>query len=678
MRRYILLFVVCLLWTNGIRAEIASGTCGNYGANVTWVLDDDGTLSFSGSGDIQSYDVDKPAPWYPYITQINALSFGDEIKGIGNYAFKDCTCITSVVIPSTVMTIGWGAFRDCTGLTSLTFSKETPILGIWAFSGCTSLSEITNEGLTPQNITSEVFSSSVFDTATLRVRTASVTAYKAHQYWGQFANIVGNGDEYIERGTCGDKDDNVTWVLDNDSVLTISGSGDMKDFRYQKYAPWRSLPVMKLVMEEGVTSIGESAFADCKWMTTATLATSVTKIGKSAFSNCSRLTSIDMPELLMSIGASAFADCSSLTSVIVPDGVTSIEEKVFYNCSDLESVTLDNSVTRLGTYSFAYCTKLTAFEVPNSVTVIEGRAFEGCSGLTSVSIPSSVTSIGDLAFRYCNDLSVVDITSLESWCMINFGSNEANPLIYAHNLYLNGEKLTDLVVPDNVTEVKPYAFWGYTGMKTLTIPSSVTKIGKRAFSHCSEMVSADISNSVATIDAEAFYMCSSLASFNIPSSMSVINERVFYGCEGITVLDIPENITNIKDAAFNWCSGLTKLTLLPTLQSISNDAFWGCRSLRTIINEAATPQRIYNSTFDIITMEEATLKVPKGAKSLYEVTSIWKNFNIITEEEIDGIESITLDTTSKGTKKYMDNNRVVILKDGKRYNVCGSKYPRRT
>lgn len=673
MRRLILLLGICLLWTTILRAEIASGTCGNYGTNVTWVLDEDGTLSFSGSGDIQSYDVDNPAPWYPYITQIIALSFGDEIKGIGNYAFKDCACITSVAIPGTVMNVGWGAFRDCTGLTSLTFSKGTPMLGIWAFSGCTSLSEITNEGRTPENITWEVFSPSIFDTATLRVRTASVEAYKAHQYWGQFANIISNGDEYIESGTCGDQDDNVTWVLGNDSVLTISGSGDMKDFRYQKYAPWRSLPVKKLVIEEGVTGIGESAFADCNRMTTATLATSVTKIGNSAFSNCSRLTSIDIPDEVTTIGTAAFAACSSLTSIVVPDGVTGIGEKTFYDCSDLESVTLGNSVTSLGTYSFAFCSKLTAFEIPNSVTVVEGRAFEGCSGLTSVRIPSSVTRIDDLAFHFCDNLSVVDISSIESWCMINFGSNEGNPLIYAHNLYLNGEKLTDLIIPDNVTEVKPYAFWGYTGMKTLTIPNSVTKIGRRAFSHCSEMVSADISNSVATIDAEAFYLCSSLSSFNIPSSLSVINERVFYGCDGITVLDIPENITNIKEEAFSWCSGLSKLTLLATLQTISNDAFWGCKSLRTIINEATTPQRIYICTFDTTTMAEATLKVPVGTKSLYEATSIWKDFNYITEDEIDGIDSVTLDTIGNTTIKYVDNKRVVILKDGKRYTVGGNR-----
>ena len=148
--------------------------------------------------------------------------------------------------------------------------------------------------------------------------------------------------------------------------------------------------------------------------------------------------------------------------------------------------------------------------IPDGVTRIRDQAFYVCSGLTSVTIPDSVTSIGGGAFYNCSGLTSVYITDLAKWCGISF-SYGGNPLNYAHNLYLNGEKITDLVIPDGVTSIGASAFSGCSGLMSVTIPDSVTTIGKEAFYGCSDLTSVSFdSTSVPTGDYGCFNSTSSL------------------------------------------------------------------------------------------------------------------------------------------------------------------------
>ena len=210
-----------------------------------------------------------------------------------------------------------------------------------------------------------------------------------------------------------------------------------------------------------------------------------------------------------SIGEYAFYDCWNLVSVTIPNSVIIIETGAFNGCSGLTSVTIPNSVTSIGDYAFSYCTGLTSVTIPNSVTSISNSAFESCSGLTSVTIPNSVTSIGDYAFSYCTDmtsvtipnsvttigeyafwscigLTSVHITDIAAWCKISFGSN---PLENACHLFLNGEEIKDLVIPNSVTAIGDHAFNFCTGLTSVTIPNSVTTIEEYAFSYCTGLTS---------------------------------------------------------------------------------------------------------------------------------------------------------------------------------------------
>ena len=244
-----------------------------------------------------------------------------------------------------------------------------------------------------------------------------------------------------------------------------------------------------------VTSIGNCAFRDCSRLTSITIPNSVTSIGKSAFYGCSGLTSVTIPNSLTSIGYEAFRGCSGLTSVTIPNSVTSIDFAAFDGCSGLTSITIPESVTSIGNWAFYGCSGLTSVIIPNSVTSIGNGAFYGCSGLTSVTIGNGVTSIGESAFDRCIKLTSVHITDLSAWCNISFTYSSSsdysrvgsNPLSSAHHLFMNGEEIKDMVIPESVTRICNYAFYDCSGLTSVTIPNSVTSIGSWAFSGCNNV-----------------------------------------------------------------------------------------------------------------------------------------------------------------------------------------------
>ena len=207
------------------------------------------------------------------------------------------------------------------------------------------------------------------------------------------------------------------------------------------------------------------------------------------------------------------------------------------------------SVTTIGSNAFYYCSGLTSINIPNSVTSIGSDAFYGCSRLTSITIPNSVASIGNDAFYGCSGLSSVNINNLVAWLNISFGYS-ANPLNYAHHLYLNGEEVKELVIPNSVVTIGEYAFSGCSGLTSVSIPNSVISIGSYAFSSCSGLTSVNIGNSVSAIGNDAFSGCSGLTSVNIPNSVTSIGSCAFYGCTGLTSMNIPNSVISIGSLAF--------------------------------------------------------------------------------------------------------------------------------
>jgi Flp pilus assembly protein protease CpaA len=251
--------------------------------------------------------------------------------------------------------------------------------------------------------------------------------------------------------------------------------------------------------------------------------------------------------LLLSVAASAFAVDAKINGLwyeLVPNVMKATVIQYKNNVKYSGDIVIPESVVYNG--------------ASYSVTSIKGgsssidMAFLDCSGLTSVTIPNSVTSIGSYAFEGCSHLTSVHISDIVAWCKIAFSHWESNPLYYAHHLYLGGEEITDLIIPNSVTSIGDNAFTHCSGLTSVTIPKSVTSIGNYAFSNCG-LTSVTIPNSVMTIGYQAFFGCSDLTSVTIGNSVTSIGSSAFQFCSSLTSVTIPNSVTTIGGSAFEGC-----------------------------------------------------------------------------------------------------------------------------
>lgn len=491
------------------------------------------------------------------------------VTAIGDQAFFQCPDLTGVVISDSVKTVGRWAFVQCSGLKSVTIGKSITTLRykksgriLYAFQDCDSITSLT---------------------------------------WNA-VNCADNGN----MGTT-----NIEQVTIGDEVQVIP-----PNFAFQSL-------ITEVVIPNSVRSIGTSAFADCHLLESIVIPDAVITISSAAFSNCELLESIDIPDAVTSIGSSAFSGCSSLTHVTLGNSVTSIGGSAFANCYNIERIDIPEAVTSIGTATFSGCRNMSEVTMGNSVTTIGDGAFSDCIRIEEITIPNTVTEIYSGAFFNCENLSKVNISSLEAWCGIvfgramsggNFSRESSNPLYYAHHLYLNGQEITDLVIPESVTAINSYAFYGGSGFTCLTLGDAVTSIGESAFSGCTGLTSVTLGNSISTIGWCAFYGCTSLTSLTISKSVTGLGNMIG-NCPSLTSLSvesgnpvydsrnncnaiietatntlivgcqttiIPNTVTSIGDEAFQNCSGLTSITIPNSVTTIGYYSFWGCKDLTTV------------------------------------------------------------------------------------------------
>ena len=332
--------------------------------------------------------------------------------------------------------------------------------------------------------------------------------------------------------------------------------------------------------------------------------------------------------------------------------VTAIDIGAFLRCKDLHSVTIPNSITKIGYNAFYQCTGLTSVTLPNNLTTLEERTFSGCSSLSSITIPASITTIKNGAFEVCTGLTAVSISNIKTWCNIEFESTDANPLYHAHRLYLDGEEINNLVIPNSVTCINNYAFNSCTSLISVTIPNNVTSIGNNAFQSCTSLTTIEIPNSIVSIGNMAFEVCSnlksviipekitsigfstfsgctSLTSITIPNSIDTINDYAFFNCTGLTSIIIPNSVTSIGSSAFGFCSGLTSVTIGSNVKEIKNTAFSKCPEIKDVYSLAKNVPNTKDDVFANSYIEYATLHVPSVSISSYESAEPWKYFKDI-------------------------------------------------
>ncbi len=214
----------------------------------------------------------------------------------------------------------------------------------------------------------------------------------------------------------------------------------------------------------------------------------------------------------------------------------------------ITNATVAQGSTIIGDSSFCNCSGLTSVTIPDSVTSIGYSSFYHCSGLTSITIPDSVTSIGFSAFDGCHGLTEVHISDLAAWCDIAFSYSDSNPCYYAHHLFLDGEEITDLVIPDGVTRIGNYAFYDCSGLTSVTIPDSVKSIGNDAFRNCSGLRSVTIPDSVTSIGFDVFRNCCWIEELFIPGDVATIESSAFSGCTGLARLSLPSRFSGNTDS----------------------------------------------------------------------------------------------------------------------------------
>ncbi len=548
---------------------------------------------------------------------------GVPVTAIGDSAFKGCGSLTSVRIPDSVTSIGYSAFYECTGLTSINIPDGVTSIESRAFFRCSSLTSVR----IPDSVT-------------------SIGSQAFYECTGLTSISIPDGITGIDAYTffrCS----SLASVRIPDSV-TGFGEG----------AFYECAGLTSINIPNGVTSISDFAFYSCMRLTSISIPDSVTSIGESTFQWCSSLTSVDIPDGVASIASSAFRCCKSLTSINIPDSVTSIDDDAFNGCSSLASISIPNSVTSIAPCTFRACSSLTSINIPTGVTEIGSEAFADCSSLASVNIPEGVHAIGEGAFRRCGSLTDVTIpegvthigektfsdcsglrrvvlpsklervdsdafarcdadvyiSDLAAWLQIKFANRRSTPI---GKIYLNGEVLTDVVVPEGVVRLGDYVFARCASLRSITIPDSVTDIGKEIVAEDVEIICSAGSAAAAwaasrtysdyeyEINEEEGYSTITRyvgrdASVVIPSEIGgmpvlEIGQKAFLGETGLLRIELPDSVTRIGVSAFSGCEKLESVKLPEGLKEIGVEAFAGCRSLKSIdlpesldgINDAA-------------------------------------------------------------------------------------------
>ena len=384
---------------------------------------------------------------------VNGVDVTEELVISGVTTIPDLTFkyvpVKKVVLAEGVRVLGSQVFYGSTTLEQVTFPSTITEIGSAAFGNCTAMKAVNLESA------------------------GGVAAWCGLNFASGSANPLQGADLYLQG------------VLAENLVIPSSVT------KVNPYVFTRA-KIKSVTFEDGVQEIGEQAFYQCPDLERVTFPASLKKIGSAAFGACS---SMDEVNLLGDGGVAAWCNLDFASGSANP---LSSAKNLYINGTKVTELTIPGSVTTVKPYVFNYASieKITLSE---GVKTVSTQCFYHCDNVTELTIPSSLQRVEASAFGTCNSLARVNINDLKEWCDIDFASGSSNPLQTAKFLYIGGEKVTELVIPDNVTAIKPYAF-NYSGITSVTIPSTVTSIGQEAFFHCENLNDIICTGAPATVD----------------------------------------------------------------------------------------------------------------------------------------------------------------------------------
>lgn len=439
---------------------------------------------------------------------------------------------------------------------------------------------------------------------------------------------------FLEQSTS--EESGVKWNYDTETnILTISGNGPMPNYQIDMYgdttAPWwnRLQTAQKIVIEDGVTSIGHNAFYNCNKVKEIVIGDDVTSVGVCAFDYSNEVTKLTVGKSLQSVNCtlavsnklqgvyiSDLASWSSIefeygtnplyytenfylnnekiTDLVIPEGVQRIGKKAFGSGS-FNSISIPDSVTSIGEGAFQGCKNIKEIIIPDGVTQIEDSAFLSCKNITKITLPENLKSIGDSAFSYCGIEEIVipdNVISIEGYAFNN--CQNLKRIILSKNLETLGTNalarcggLLEITIPEKVLNIPDSTFVNCTNLKSIQFNGNLIDIGDSAFSGCTALNSINLPDSIVTIGEKAFENCAALTEITIPGNTETIGNYAFSKCSNLTGVTLGGNVSSIGNYAFSECSNLAGIILTEKVSSIGKYAFNGCSKITSLIIPAS-------------------------------------------------------------------------------------------
>lgn len=528
-----------------------------------------------------------------YCSGLTSVTLPNSLTSIGESVFNYCSGLTSIAIHEGVMSIGKGAFSACIGLTEISLPGSLTSISDYAFSGCSGLTSFT----IPSSVTSIGEGAFIGCSGLADINYGGTEAQKntlIDNGWSTAENdALFNATWHyaVASGECGE---NLTWTLDDQGILTISGEGEI---HYDRYWDYYDDLVTDIVICPGVTDIGDRAFDSFRRLASITLPESVSRIGRGCVEDFSTLTDIYFAgtkarraELIQNSSISwdnnrpllnAMWHCADETfaSGVCPDTLTwTLDAEGTLTISGSGEMNVNWTLNTVPWYNLNH--RITAVNMGPEITGIGPGAFYACDGLKQVTIPAGVDHINGPAFGACD--SLIEILTAPG----NNTYTSVDGVLYSKDMTelvcYPGGKEAEFVFPESVTSIGACAFSGCKTFTELKIPDSVTSIGNSAFSLCSTLTSISLPSHISTIANGLFYDCPALQSVVLPENVITIDGYAFSGCSSLTGITIPNGVTSIGNYAFSWCSKLTSVTIPQTVTSIGEWAFNSCSALTDV------------------------------------------------------------------------------------------------
>ena len=517
----------------------------------------------------------------------------------------------------------------------------------------------------------------------------------------------------VEAEASGTLTSTMKWYLEKNGTLTITGTGKMPDFP-NIGAPWYPYidSITKIVLEEGVTTVGSYAFVRCKNAASVVFPSTLKEIHTYGFDNCRALKTLNLPYGLQRIDRCAFSECMALTSVTLPDTVTTVDGSIFSNDYNLKYVKLSAGMRNIPDSMFFNTDSLQTVIIPDGITTIGDTAFRGCDGLTSITLPKQISSIGTAAFADCKKLKNIYVDDANPYftdvdgilfskdmkTLINYPGgrtaysytipNGVTKLAYgafgtARNLYY-------VYFPDSLTTIGTYAFTWCSSLQQVTLGKNITSIGNMAFGYCTSLKKVTFQNpniTFGSMDWHIFSNCTSLKEFSFPANIRSIPTGFLDDCSGIKTLKIPETVASIGSSAFGYCSSLTSLTIPKKVSRIESSTFSNCVNMEHITFEGNISHIDYYAfdtckklavirfagtvgTFHTRVFDDTTLKTVyfDNQSAVNKITSKSAYNGVL----LTNIRTIGVNTKLTSVPTYIKNNfkyTMVIDYEGERYTL---------